>query len=221
MLTQPQLRFYRMEWSKCRKALMQYGRTSKQAEEERKKLHAQACGAPKSSLDLTNSDLDKVLALFWTWSKPASLGAQLRQENQTGIRLRWTCKHLLDLIAEADPDAAIASDKQDAYINGLFNKLNPKCPKSPDWAEFEEWHKVQSALTYRYDQVVRKILGKAGKTERHERRRGARKRVEFHPNMHSDHMARIRRHRDFITARSSAEDQLIAAGYHIDEGDPF
>lgn len=226
MLTQAQLRLYRAEWGKCRKALRQYGRSPAQADEERKKIHVQAKavnpdGSPKSSLSLNNGQLDKILAIFWTWSRPADLGAQIRQENQTGIRARWICNHMLDLMSEVDAEQWMDADQKRRYIDSLFSKLNPKCPQDPDWAEWEEWEKVHFALVYRYDQVFRKALGRAGETDREGRKAFSRKRVEFHPERHDVNLKKLQRHQAYLLQRTEREQELVAAGHTIDHGDPF
>lgn len=53
---------------------------------DRHALHVRALGHDRSSKDLTNQDLDKVLAVFRAISDPGNLGAQLRA--QAGSRSR-------------------------------------------------------------------------------------------------------------------------------------
>lgn len=221
MLTDAQIRLYRKEWALCRAALRRYGRSPSEADAERMRIHEQVCGTAKSSKCLTNQQLDKVLAIFWSWSKSDDLDAQIRQDNQPAIRCRGICRHLLDLFSEIDTDLYIAEDRKDAYIDGLFSRLNPGCPQDPDWAGFDPWHRVMSALTYRYDQLVRKTLGTAGTTDRSGKKAGSKRRLQYHPDSHDEHMQRIHAHQAFLTARCNRERELIGAGHIIDEGDPF
>lgn len=60
-----QMRKYRFQWSRVRKALVELGDFSPQdAEAERMKIHLDAIGEAKSSKDLTNPELNKILDAF-------------------------------------------------------------------------------------------------------------------------------------------------------------
>ena len=78
-MTAAQTALYWREWSAVRRV---------QPEADRHELHRRALGRDKSSKLFNNGDLDKVLAEFWAISKPGDLNAQMRQQNQAGLRLR-------------------------------------------------------------------------------------------------------------------------------------
>ena len=66
-------------WGECRTALKEHGRPHDDA--ARKALQAQALGGTvKSSKNLTNAELTKVLAKFRTWSEPGNFAAQMHAE---------------------------------------------------------------------------------------------------------------------------------------------
>ena len=60
-----QIRKYRAIWSRVRKALVDFGDFSPaDAEAERMEIHRQAIGSTKSSTELTNDELNRVLDAF-------------------------------------------------------------------------------------------------------------------------------------------------------------
>lgn len=70
---------YFCAWADCRKALIALGRDA--SDEARHALQAEALGGKtKSSTALTNSELDRVLAKFRSFSAPGDLNAQLKPE---------------------------------------------------------------------------------------------------------------------------------------------
>ncbi len=75
---------------------------------DRHDLHLAALGADKSHLAFSNEDFDRVLGRFRSYSRPADLGAQLRQIDQPRVRLKYAVNRLAPA-----PEywAAIASDK--------------------------------------------------------------------------------------------------------------
>lgn len=79
-MTKAQLNLYRREWSAARKA----GRL---VEADRHRLHVEALGQDKSSLLLSNSEFDQMLAAFRAISQPTNLNAQLAQLDQPRTRL--------------------------------------------------------------------------------------------------------------------------------------
>lgn len=125
-------------------------------------------GTPKSSSDLTNTDLTKVLASFWQYTcLPANqLEAQLRQTGayQDSIMGRYSCHQVIDLIREIAP-GEISEAGQDAWLDGIFHqqtggrRLGGPNPKT---GTADQWHNVFLSCCYRYDQVMRRLLGKPG-----------------------------------------------------------
>jgi hypothetical protein len=81
---------YWREWA----AVLRQCRASGLATPDRHALHAAALGADKSHLAFTNEDLDRVLAEFRSYSRPADLVTQLRQLNQPRIRLKYAVNAL-------------------------------------------------------------------------------------------------------------------------------
>jgi hypothetical protein len=60
---------------------------------DRHALHVAALGADKSHKGFSNDDFDKVLAAFRAVSRPADVGAQLRQLDQPRVRLVHRITH--------------------------------------------------------------------------------------------------------------------------------
>ena len=74
-------------WGECRKALAEHGRPHDDA--ARKALQKEALGGTvKSSKNLTNAELTKVLAKFRTWSEPANFAAQMHAEEDPEARVK-------------------------------------------------------------------------------------------------------------------------------------
>jgi hypothetical protein len=222
-MTKTQLYKYRAEWAKVRKALRKLGFTPQEADAMRMTIHQRADavhndGAPKSSTTLTNLQFTRILGIFWTYTQAANLDAQAHVVNQVGLQSRWLCKHLIHLINDAAPDT-IAQHGIDAYIDSIFKRLNKDCLQDPDWADEPRWWKVKAALTYRYDQVVRARLGRAGETDRYGAKAFAKKRLEFDPSQHPQNMAKIRAMHPHQPA--PVQDLETAYTGPLNEGDPF
>jgi hypothetical protein len=81
-VTAKQSSLYWREWAAARRAAIAAGHTI-----DRHECHTRALGKPKSSKLLTNADLDKVLAIFRSYTRPADLRPQLRQLRMPRIRL--------------------------------------------------------------------------------------------------------------------------------------
>ncbi len=77
-MTSDQHRKYLFEWGMVRKHFRAQGLEAKACDAKRHELHKRALGIDKSSLDLTNAEFDKVLAVFSGISRPADLNTQLR-----------------------------------------------------------------------------------------------------------------------------------------------
>jgi hypothetical protein len=56
---------------------------------DRHDLHRRALGKDKSHKAFTNADFDKVLAVFRSYTQPADIRPQLRQQRMPRIRLEW------------------------------------------------------------------------------------------------------------------------------------
>lgn len=103
-MTAKQTSLYWREWG----ALVRHCKGGNLPPPDRHSLHVAALGADRSHLAFTNEDFDRVLAEFRAYSRPADIGAQLRQLAQPRIRLKYAVNAL-------SPDAAywakIARDK--------------------------------------------------------------------------------------------------------------
>ena len=84
-MTAAQRSLYFRTWGDCRKALAALGRDA--SDEARHALQAEALdGKKKSSTALTNSELDRVLAKFRSYSEPGDLDAQLKPEEDDNVK---------------------------------------------------------------------------------------------------------------------------------------
>ncbi len=81
-MTAAQHRKYLGEWGLVRKIYRAKGLEPKACDAKRHELHKRALGYDKSSLDLTNAEFDKVLAVFSSISRPADLNTQIRLQEQ-------------------------------------------------------------------------------------------------------------------------------------------
>ena len=114
-----QLKKYRYEWSRVRKALVEFGDFSPaDADAERKVIQRDALKSDKSSKDFTNADLnlvldafDKILVIF---DGPSS------GPSRTAATLIWSIEKL------GLGEATIAHIAQDAYGPGDWRKLNER-----------------------------------------------------------------------------------------------
>jgi hypothetical protein len=84
-MTKAQDRLYWRAWAAARRA---------DETVDRHDLHRHALGYDKSHKDLTNSELDRVLAEFQAVSDPDNLDAQLRFAEQPRRRLLWVIGRL-------------------------------------------------------------------------------------------------------------------------------
>jgi hypothetical protein len=172
-LSPKQLAMYRAEWGKVRQMLRRLGVSPKEADAARMDIHRRMGvthkdGTPKSSTELTNAELTRVLAGFWsiTCLPENLLAAQLRQTHahQAAIMGRWSCEQIFLLIREIAPDEA-RGESLGAYIDGMFYNLNGGRHLgglNPATGNADQWHKVMLASCYRYDQIVRRLLGEQG-----------------------------------------------------------
>ena len=103
-MTSKQNSLYWREWG----AVVRHCKASNLPAPDRHDLHLAALGADKSHLAFTNEDFDLVLGQFRAWSRPADVGAQLRQMDQPRIRLKYAINRLAPAAAYW---AAIARDR--------------------------------------------------------------------------------------------------------------
>lgn len=169
-----QMRLYRGEWAKARAELRKQGRAlSAETEEyERMLIHEQVTGTRCSSKDLSNEELDQVLAAFYAIS--AQIDRYLDTKAQPQTRCRYLVDDILDrisahFIALDRPGEAIESGPgRDGHILYMARRFT-KRPLHGGLAEIDlpTWYKLIAAYRIRYDQVVRKKHpGKGAKIRR-------------------------------------------------------
>ena len=103
-MTPKQNSLYWREWG----AVVRHCKAANLPAPDRHDLHQAALGADKSHLAFSNEDFDRVLGQFRSYSRPADLGAQLRQMSQPRVRLKYAIN---SLAPAADYWAAIARDR--------------------------------------------------------------------------------------------------------------
>jgi hypothetical protein len=118
-MTALQHRKYLSEWGLVRKHFRAQGLEPKACDAKRHELHKRALGRDKSSLDLTNAEFDKVLAVFSAISRPADLSTQLRLQEQAperADRRNFRANQLLDSLL-VDPHG------RSVYLDELCRKI--------------------------------------------------------------------------------------------------
>ena len=118
-----QMRMYRAEWARVRKALVELGDFSPaDAEAERKAIQREAIGSEKSSADFSDSELNKVLDAFGKilviFDGPSDA------PSRNAANLIWAIEQL------GLPEATITHLAQDAY------------GRSADWPRDGDWRKL-------------------------------------------------------------------------------
>ena len=112
-MTSKQTRLYWREWGKASKALQTvFNKPAGEVQEYRQKLHIKAIGYPVSSKKLTNTQLDKVLAIFSAQYQPQNIDAQIHRNTQPNQRIDHRIKTLVN-----------ESDMTQAYLNGICQKM--------------------------------------------------------------------------------------------------
>lgn len=91
-MTPKQTQLYWRDWNAAKKA-------GQLTDQDRYELHFEALGEHKSSKDLTNEDLDRVLGAFRAISRPASLNSQLRAQAMPKTRYLYRIAQQLQLLA--------------------------------------------------------------------------------------------------------------------------
>ena len=111
MMTKLQTSLYWREWAAVRKV---------KPDADRHALHVVALGAPKSSNDFGNQDLDAVLATFRAISRPADLRAQMRQTAQPRMRQ-------LHAVNEAIKCLAVYVEDPIEYVTAIIRDKFKRC----------------------------------------------------------------------------------------------
>lgn len=132
-MTPAQTKLYWREWAAVRRI---------DPAADRHALHRQALGREVSSKALTNRQLDAVLGVFRSVSRPADVGAQLRQEDQERTRHLFAIEQLLRCVAlYRDADAYLARVIKEKFrgatsLDALGDKPRIRCrPGSTDLQE--------------------------------------------------------------------------------------
>src|SRR5438105_115432 len=102
-------------WNRAKNVLMN-GRVTWTKDEENKRRHeltAKALGREKSWSDLTNSDVDLIKAALLAIIHPESLNAQLRQQAQPTIRMRFGLRALMRELKVGE-----------AYVDQVIHNMN-------------------------------------------------------------------------------------------------
>jgi hypothetical protein len=165
-MTYKQQKLYRAEWAKVLAIFRSQGRatTTDYADAERMAIHHQATGRTCSSKDLTDTELDQVLAAFYVIS--ADLDRYLDAKAQPHTRCQYIVDNLLDrisahLITIGRPGEAVErGTPRDAYLLYLARRFSGQ-PLHGGLADIDTitWHKIIACLRIRYDQVTRKSPG--------------------------------------------------------------
>lgn len=164
-MTGIQMRMYRAEWAKARLEIEKKrgAMTPAEADAFRRQIHADV-GAPASSKNFTNKDLDSVLSAFFAWSRADDLLAQLHLQDQPETRARYLAEDMLDRIEavldsserQQEADKLRKGAAREAYLLYLLRRLNPDSDiPVMDSARAADWQQVIRTLVYRHDQVVR------------------------------------------------------------------
>jgi hypothetical protein len=92
---------YFIEWGKAKKVLMRT-MSAKDAEAQRHAIHVKVLGRDKSSYDLTNDDLDKLLGAFLAISNSAGFTEQVEKADQPAKRGRFKVTELMAALGMDD-----------------------------------------------------------------------------------------------------------------------
>lgn len=152
-MTPRQMKWYRGEWAKVKAVCPHF------TDEDRRAIHT-SVGAPESSKDFTQADLDKVLAAFWSYTKPDSLNSQLRQQEQPATRLDHR-------IADQLKCLALFVDHPDAYIRAVLrNRFHVE--QIADLDEPNDLIQLRNTLAERLSKFRREYIGPNGTFTEHD-----------------------------------------------------
>lgn len=138
-----QNKLYYREWGAVRKMLRAEGLSPSESDKMRHKLHEQALGADKSSKEFTNSDLDKVLAIFRAKTRPTDTAGQIRQLQQGKKRYLQAFNKLVQEL-----------NLTNAYIDGIARKI---CKKPIRECSEKDFRKLIAALNAHKRRQAKKI----------------------------------------------------------------
>lgn len=125
-LSRAQVALYWREWSACKAVRKARGLCI--TDEARHALHREALGQDKSMTAFSNRDLDRVLAIFRTFSRPDDLSSQLRAEEQPNARKEDCLGQAYEVLDELEllGKTFAAPDGKVRYLNGtswaIFHK---------------------------------------------------------------------------------------------------
>lgn len=151
-----QTRLYFREWGKVRRHFLARGIDPNQADAKRYELHTRALGVDKSSKDFSNTDLDKVLGVFFAILRPDDLNSQLRQLDQGEERknkLIGDCHRATYRMADLGESRLQLYPQQTAYIFGIARNVIHKPLES---CSAEDWAVIHGVLLRRVEQLGRK-----------------------------------------------------------------
>lgn len=154
MMTRAQLYKYRAEAAKAVAAMRERGHQGT-LDELRHQLTVEALGYDKSSLDFTNPEFDRVLAVIWSHAEPGDLHAQLAQLDQPITRLQWLCKHHLRA-------AGVKEHGLEWYLIGIGKRMFPgREVYSLDSFTEEQWRDILVACNKHRQRTEKKRLAGA------------------------------------------------------------
>ena len=158
-MTPAQTKLYWREWAAVRKA---------DKDADRHALHRQALGREVSSKAFTNRQLDAVLGVFRSVSRPADVGAQLRQEDQERSRQLFLIKLQLRCVAlYRDPEAYLARVIKGKFrgatsLDDLGDKPRVRC--LPGTTDLQEGDSDLMMLRYTLAARLNDLRNEAGDT---------------------------------------------------------
>jgi hypothetical protein len=124
-MTAAQTKLYFFEWGQVRKHYLAKGIDAKQVDAKRHELHQRALGRARSSKDLSNAELDKVIAVFRAVYDGGNLDAQLAQLDQPEnrrLQLIKRCRHAAGSFIEGDDEYEVEKNIT-AYLDGTADRM--------------------------------------------------------------------------------------------------
>lgn len=146
-MTAGQIKVYRVELAKWRAACTALGRPCDEA--ARMALHAE-CGAPSSSTQFTNAQLDRVLAKFRSFSDGGNLAAQLRPDADAERRRNAAQRRCYDAVATLTRSPSVDDPQQSRrranYLESMAQRI---CKRSFDGLDEAALFKLAHVLESR------------------------------------------------------------------------
>lgn len=118
-MTPAQTAKYFWEWGRAREYYLRKGMSQGEADRQRHVLHAKALGRDKSSKLFTNSDLDKVIAVFRAVWDDANFDAQMRQQDQPDRRAAAVLAQIYAIL----PYIGVNAGLETRYLGGICKRL--------------------------------------------------------------------------------------------------